>query len=695
MSLRGLTFFITFLSLALGLNAAQTPSLSEMKARLATHTTADDSIKELYNIFDLTPESEQSKVLEMLLKVADRSRNYDVINDAIRGLAYFNSTHSVAYYDSLLKLIAKYPITDDRLETEMYIKLSMMKYLARYGTHAETNPRLTEALRQAQNSTDSSIYEELEAVATICILQSNSLGFNFKLKYIADAMRLLDAMPSKNDALKHLFYQQASIITDNLNMPEEAVKSSRLYISVLDSIEAHNIASGRPYSNFDNLKFFVLVRRLRFAEHLTEGEIDSIYNTASQIARTNYDVYSNEANIKMMNGYYLFAKKKYAEALPLLTTAYDKINDRFHKRRLLSMIRISAQETHDDAALNLANHNYIAFLEEAIDSINYLELADLRTNYELNNIRLQNLQLESDKNMASAVARRNILIIICIAFLILIGLIVVLMRMVKRVRRQSEILAESNKELRTERKKLISTREELTEANRKTMEAQNLKLQFIDNITHELSTPLEAILEYAQLLVDCTDSSRRQYVQKYVDIISVNGDMLKQLVNDMLDIRTLENSKYAISIAPTSVNKICSLAVGTVKPYLKEGVTIKYLNADEADVTILTDVKRVEQVLLNLLRNSTKFTYTGSITLERHINQEDKTISFIVRDTGIGIPEGKEQIIFERFEKLDPHSQGSGLGLAICAMIAKLLRGTIYADTDVDSGARIVFTIPM
>ena len=110
---------------------------------------------------------------------------------------------------------------------------------------------------------------------------------------------------------------------------------------------------------------------------------------------------------------------------------------------------------------------------------------------------------------------------------------------------------------------------------------------------------------------------------------------------------------------------------------------------------IFTDARRVEQVLVNLLSNGLKFTDEGYVELAYTVDTEAGTTTFTVTDTGIGVPEGKEEIIFERFEKLSPSSQGNGLGLSISRMIAIQLNGSLYIDTTyTGEGSRFVFTIP-
>ena len=115
----------------------------------------------------------------------------------------------------------------------------------------------------------------------------------------------------------------------------------------------------------------------------------------------------------------------------------------------------------------------------------------------------------------------------------------------------------------------------------------------------------------------------------------------------------------------------------------------------QSDSIITTDPQRVEQVLINLLSNAAKFTDEGSVSLSYAFDAEHKHITFAVADTGIGIPAGKETVIFERFEKLDSHTQGSGLGLYISSLLARLLGGEIRVDTAYTDGARFLFTIPV
>ena len=144
-----------------------------------------------------------------------------------------------------------------------------------------------------------------------------------------------------------------------------------------------------------------------------------------------------------------------------------------------------------------------------------------------------------------------------------------------------------------------------------------------------------------------------------------------------------------------SVLSICRFTIQSVSKHVAPGVSLVFDNDNDPDVIIRTDPRRLEQVLLNMLMNAAKFTESGKINMAYQLSDDKTKITFSVTDTGIGIPRGKEEVIFSRFEKLNSETQGNGLGLYICRLIADLLKGEIKVDADYRKGARFLFTIPI
>ena len=177
--------------------------------------------------------------------------------------------------------------------------------------------------------------------------------------------------------------------------------------------------------------------------------------------------------------------------------------------------------------------------------------------------------------------------------------------------------------------------------------------------------------------------------------MTVSADMLRTLINDVLKINELESGTLVIERETVPVTDICQTAIESMRMQIHPGVELRWEPKGVESEVIYTDPKRVEQVLVNLLSNGLKFTEKGYVELACSIDKVMQTVTFTVTDTGIGVPEGKEEIIFNRFEKLSPMTQGTGLGLNISRMIANLLNGKLYVDTSYKGeGTRFVFTIP-
>lgn len=231
------------------------------------------------------------------------------------------------------------------------------------------------------------------------------------------------------------------------------------------------------------------------------------------------------------------------------------------------------------------------------------------------------------------------------------------------------------------------------------------KERFIQNMSHELRTPLNAITGFSQLLALPADSFSDEERQRFAQHVEHNINLLTMLVDDIVDIGSVERGSYKIVCSETSVNDILRQALGTVEYRVPADVAMK-LNTELPDTfTSYTDGRRILQVLVNYLTNAIKHTVEGTITLSVERFLDDKNIPmlrFAVADTGAGVPPSQHENIFSRFVKLEKFVQGTGLGLSICRIIAEKMQGRCYLDTtypasspDTDHGARFVFELPV
>lgn len=242
-----------------------------------------------------------------------------------------------------------------------------------------------------------------------------------------------------------------------------------------------------------------------------------------------------------------------------------------------------------------------------------------------------------------------------------------------------------------ENKHLLRSRTRLETAKKYAESSIKTKSIFLSNMSHEIRTPLNALSGFSAILTDASiDNETRQQCN---DIIQQNSELLLKLINDVIDLSSLDVSKLTFNFKTCDAVAICRNVVDTVKKVKQTQANVSFITPLNT-LEILTDDSRLQQVLINLLINATKFTTEGNITLE--LNKEsENTARFTVTDTGCGIPLEKQSQIFNRFEKLNEGAQGTGLGLSICQLIIEQIGGRIGIDPEYTDGARFVFTHPI
>ena len=233
---------------------------------------------------------------------------------------------------------------------------------------------------------------------------------------------------------------------------------------------------------------------------------------------------------------------------------------------------------------------------------------------------------------------------------------------------------------------------DLREAKDRAEESNRLKSAFLANMSHEIRTPLNAIVGFSDVLT--AEGSSDEDRKGYSEIIKSNSDLLLRLINDILDLSRLDADRVRMTKEPCDVVQLCRQVLTSVDFSRKSNNKFVFTSKYE-DFVINTDVQRLQQVIINLLSNSAKFTQDGVITLDFSVDEGRKLAFFSVTDTGCGIPKEKQKLVFERFEKLDEYAQGTGLGLSICKLTVEKWGGKIWVDPDYTEGARFVFSMPV
>lgn len=238
----------------------------------------------------------------------------------------------------------------------------------------------------------------------------------------------------------------------------------------------------------------------------------------------------------------------------------------------------------------------------------------------------------------------------------------------------------------------------LTTAKERAEESDRLKTSFLANMSHEIRTPLNGIMGFTDLLTTKQSIRPDQKVQ-YSSIIKRCSESLMQIINDIIDISRIESKTLEIYKKPFETNRLFENIYEIYKNKIKaEGKNLELkLNIPKKLIWLKSDENRFKQIFFNLLDNAIKFSHKGEIDFG--ISEiKNNQIHFYVKDTGIGIPEAKKSIVFERFRQVEETSNrlygGTGLGLAIVKEIVNVLDGEIWFDSEVKKGTCFYITLP-
>jgi PAS domain S-box-containing protein len=232
--------------------------------------------------------------------------------------------------------------------------------------------------------------------------------------------------------------------------------------------------------------------------------------------------------------------------------------------------------------------------------------------------------------------------------------------------------------------------------------ANKSKTEFLAKITHELRTPLNGILGNIDLLKEATNLTEAQ--REYLTIVGASGSHLLSLINELLDISTLESGKMVLDIQVFSIKELLEDIYHQNKVIAENKGLQLILDIDDKTPEVLGDSKRLKQIIINLIGNAIKFTARGTIKIEQSIanlTNENCNLIIKVKDSGIGIPDGKLDYIFEKFSQIDGgltrNKDGFGLGLAISREIIEAMQGTISVYSQIKKGTTFTvnLTLPL
>lgn len=478
-----------------------------------------------------------------------------------------------------------------------------------------------------------------------------------------EVMYLMDMIPS----------------TLQLNLFEETDSLLNRYENVLDQLEHTYNTRGKIFP----------VRRHRWAVQIyyTELYIRSNQMRKAKAALDKAALYvKSEPGSNYVRKLYHRVKALYYNKTGAYANALEEVNKALGKGEGTDLLKLKVDILRslkrEEEALSF--YKRILVINDSVkDKAFNRQIAQLRLLNDLNGKEKQWRELHYQAEQIS-VKQRWIIFSVFLSIL-LSALLYVLIRFYRRTHRLKN-------ELQKEKDSLVESEKQLRIATESAENANRKKTAFIASISHEVRTPLNAIVGFSELLIDETYSDTDK--KGFAEVINNSSELLLNLINDVLDLSRLESGRVSFARKPSDIVVCCRKALESIEHRVAPGVQL-FFTPPVDSYSIRTDALRVEQLLTNLLSNAAKFTEKGEIRLAFRIDTGKKQLILSVSDTGCGIPVEMHTKIFERFEKLDEFKQGTGLGLCICQIIAERLNGSLFVDSSYTGGARFVFIHPL
>lgn len=657
-----------------------------LSRRLERTVTAADSIAILNDLVDLRPKAMRDSLCRLIVHTSLTSGNAATGLDALRNMANLH-LRSDSLLDGDLEMAKKFPASEDRDETLTFIRMIRNLNNVRYCTPKEKEEMFRELLREANIGPSSNVYDNIVTLHALSLFMGAVSQGELLSKYLDQLGSLIESLRPEAYALRNCYYVQAALAYADIEEYKKSIDIDTRLLGIISAMEKGSVGARRKYRDYSGNKYVIYTRLLSNYHLLTNEEVERYYKGAMNMVQT--DSLSATTNRVSMRPqiYYAMAHKNYSQAVELLKKYIDYPYNAHTRRLLLKLMIEAADATGDNESLLYASRQYNNILEEALEQRNQEKYRELQIVYDIN-------KMKSDHARSSIEMQHKMAVVAWSAAAILLILLVVSVTLWVHSKKLARSLAGTNDALRDESENLRNSQADLVQARDEAQTANRVKSDFIRNMSGEVAVPLHTIIEYTNLIVDCSEAGMKPYLKRFANLVTVNAELLNTIVNDVLNLSEIDSNTMSINCKREVLQPLCKAAVESVRHKVQPGVDLQ-LAEDLPEISLRTDSRRLMQILVQLLSNASKFTAQGSIRVGYDVDEEAGIVRIYVADTGIGVSTDKADLIFERFVKLDQSSQGVGIGLPIARHIAKMLGGDVALDVNYTGGAKFVISLPL
>lgn len=350
---------------------------------------------------------------------------------------------------------------------------------------------------------------------------------------------------------------------------------------------------------------------------------------------------------------------------------YQNSHNMTNLKRMYNNKASALHQSHryDEAYLML--RKYVSLSDSLYKNDTQKQLNELSTRYNLN-------KLELEARGLSLKARNIQFFYACTLIVVLVAALIIGIKFYRHKLKNNRLLKKQAQELQ--------------QANEKAQQAQLMKTAFIQNMNHEVRTPLNAIVGFSECLAEIPLSKAE--TKEISATIKKNSDKLLKIISDMISIANIDSGDQRLTYQEIPVNELANKLLQEMKEYIQPKVKFYYTPC-QTDYILSSNEDIVHQILINLLHNALKFTSSGEVELSYEVDNKNNKLYFHVRDTGIGVKSELKEKIFSRFYKVDSFVPGAGLGLSLCRILAERIEARVYLDDTYQDGCLFTFEHPL
>ena len=638
-------------------------TVKTLRASLASAKSQRDSLGILYHIFDLSPRKDMDEVGHEIYNLATRMGVNESRLDIIRQLSA--TTKNVADVDRLIALAKEVPDSRDRQETLLFLQMNRALKASGTLTEADRHAEMARIISQFETDNNLTADEKVLGLYTLVVdLRYNGIEANGDMlfQYLEDLQKTIEESHFHTYVIANMVYAGAAIIYSNGGDPKRAIAADRRLMEVTEDLEKRYKDNGRKYRDFSIPVYVAYRRMLRSAEALTPKEIADIDAKVKVLASQNADVAQDLVDNPRYHWSYYMATGKYAEAIPYLKQDLGREKSLMLRKLMLSALQKAAMETGDQATLVSALKQYNEVLEQLNNNSAIQKYHELKVRYEVSNLEKENQQLELEKRKNEIGFTKNIMILVCLGFVVVAVALCIMLYFWSKHRTNTEQGRRLLDSLDSERDRMRDT-------------------EYFDYAA--VPNPEEG----RSLAGSRTETG----VKQKADVTH----LWEQMTNDILYISSVGRKDRQKHVTDTTLDRVMRVAEANITADIPHGVKLD-VEYPEDDLKMHTDTECLVFVLTRILANAARYTREGKISLTASPDDEGKTVRFMITDTGEKIGPGKEHYLFENFVNSGILlEKKSTAGLFLLRLSDLLLKCDLKLDRTYTEGTRFILRVPV